>query len=147
MVWTEAGLINELALIRGYRTYLEICTPTTGGLYAAVDRTRYMCHRLMYRYPAKFMDKLVYMARFEDKMSIDFRTLQLDIADCVQAMQARGLKYDVILVDSFHIYRESARDIAVAVDRLSPGGTIVAHDCFPRDSTLAVPNFIRGGAA
>ena len=33
MGWTKMDLINELAAIHGYRSYLEICTPTTGTIY------------------------------------------------------------------------------------------------------------------
>jgi hypothetical protein len=143
--WTKADLINELALIRGYRSYLEISTPTSGMLYREVDRTRYsMCHRLMYRYPANFVAKLLYLAKFKDTLPIDFRTSDLDIAECVRAIQARGLKYDVILVDPFHEYAESARDIAIAVDLLNPGGTVIVHDCYPRDAALAGPAFVEG---
>ena len=137
VAWTKADLINELALIRGYRSYLEICTPTTGMLYGDIDRTRYTCHRLMYRYPAGFVARLIYLATFKDTLPIDFRTSDLDIAECVQAIQARGLKYDVILVDPFHEYAESIRDLGVAVDLLNPGGTIIVHDCYPRDGALA----------
>lgn len=145
VAWTKADLINELASIRGYQSYLEIATPTSGMLYGEVNRTRYStCHRLMYRYPANFVAKLIYLARFQDILPIDFRTSDLDITECVRAIQARGLKYDVILVDSFHEYAESARDIGVAVDLLNPDGTVIVHDCFPRDSALAGPTFVEG---
>lgn len=144
MEWTKADLINELALIRGYRSYLEICTPTSGLLYGDVDRTRYTCHRLMYRYPAKLMAKLMYWARLSDALPIDFRTSELDITECVRAIQARGLKYDVVLVDPFHEYAESARDIGVAIDLFNPGGTVIVHDCYPRDGALAGPTFVEG---
>ncbi|HEX5210456.1 MAG TPA: hypothetical protein VFW22_01815 [Pseudolabrys sp.] len=145
MAWTKVDLINELALIRGYRSYLEICTPTSGMLYGAIDRTRYSeCRRLMYRYPASVMAKLIYRARFRDTLPVDFRTTDLDIAECVQAIQARGLKYDVVLVDPFHEYTQSIRDIGVAVDLLNARGTVIVHDCFPRDGALAGPTFVEG---
>ncbi len=52
-------LINELAAIHGYRSYLEICTPTTGTIYGALDRQRYsISNRLMYRYLDQFDDHL-----------------------------------------------------------------------------------------
>lgn len=145
MTWTKVDLINELALIRGYKSYLEICTPTSGMLYGAIDRTRYSaCHRLMYRYPANIVAKLIYLARCRDTLAIDFRTTDLDITECVQAIQARGLKYDVVLVDPFHEYDESIRDIGVAVDLLNARGTVIVHDCFPRDGAVAVPTFVKG---
>jgi hypothetical protein len=144
VAWTKADLINELGSIRGYRSYLEICTPTAGRLYRMVDRARYTCHRLMYRYPATLIDKLMYLARIRDGMPIDFCTSDLDISECVRKIRARKLSYDVILVDSFHEYRQTTRDIADATRLLNPGGTIVVHDCFPRDVALAAPGFVNG---
>jgi hypothetical protein len=88
MNYTKADLINELSVIHGYRKYFEICTPTTGNMYSAIDRARYAtCHRLMYRCPGGF----------NDGMPIDFRSSNLDISECVKAAQARDLEYDVIL--------------------------------------------------
>ena len=77
--WTKTDLINELAAVHGYRSYLEICTPTTGRLYATVDRDRYTtCHRLMYRCPDKF----------DDGLPIDFRTSGLDIERHLRVIRA-----------------------------------------------------------
>ena len=135
MNYTKADLINELSVIHRYRKYLEICTPTTGNMYSAIDRARYStCHRLMYRCSGGF----------NDGMPIDFRSSNLDIRECVKAVRARDLKYDVILVDPFHEYEPSARDLRVAVDLLKPTGTIIVQDCFPRDGTIAVPEYIDG---
>ena len=51
--WDKTDIINFLAGLDGYTSYLEICTPTTGNLYGKIDRTRFTtCHRLMYRTPA-----------------------------------------------------------------------------------------------
>ena len=83
-------LINELAAIHGYRSYLEICTPTTGTIYGALDRGRYsISHRLMYRY----------RDQFDDGMAIDFRSSSPDSGEGVSAVRAAGFTYDVILVD------------------------------------------------
>ena len=83
-------LINELAAIHGYRSYLEICTPTTGTIYGALDRGRYsISHRLMYRY----------RDQFDDGMAIDFHSSSPDSGEGVSAVRAAGFTYDVILVD------------------------------------------------
>src|SRR5450759_1992585 len=104
-------------------------------MYGAIDRARYsICHRLMYRCPAEFNDGL----------PIDFRSSNLDISECAKAVRAGELKYDVILVDPFHEYEPSARDLSEAVNLLSSAGTIIVHDCFPRDATIAVPEYIDG---
>ena len=75
---------------------------------------------------------------------MDFRSSNLDISEWVNAVRARDLKYNVILVDPFHEYEPSARDLRVAVDLLKPTGTIIVHDCLPRDGTIAVPEYIDG---
>lgn len=135
MSWTKADLINELASIRHYRSYLEICTPTAGLLYAAIDRARLpICHRLMYRCAGGTGDDL----------PVDFRSDDLDIEKAVNAIRARGLRYDVILVDAFHEYEQAARDLREAFALLAPGGTIVVHDCFPRDEALVDPRYRKG---
>ena len=135
MEWTKADLINALATIHHYNSYLEICTPTSGHLYGRIDRTRYpTCHRLMYRC----------VAGIPDELTIDFRIDDLDIAAAVKAIRARPLRYDVVLVDSFHEYETSLRDLRAACALLAPGGTIVVHDCFPREEALANPRYQDG---
>jgi hypothetical protein len=95
MGWTKMDLINELAVIHGYRSYLEICTPTTGTIYADLDRGRYsISHRLMYRY----------RDQFEDGMPIDYCSPSPDSGEGVSAVRAAGFTYYVILVDPYHEY-------------------------------------------
>src|ERR1043166_937587 len=131
--FTKTDIINLMADTRRYRTYLEICTPTTGHRFAEVDRSRYTtCHRLMYRCPDSF----------DDGMNIDFRSNRLDIVDCVQQMQNGPLRYDVVLVDSFHEYEPSFRDLEAAWTVIGQEGTIVVHDCNPVSEEVASPTHI-----
>ena len=63
-------LINELAAIHGYRSYLEICTYTTGRLYGDLDRKPFaISHRLMYRCPEGY----------DDGLPIEFRSATSEI--------------------------------------------------------------------
>ena len=128
--WTKMDLINELAAIHGYRSYLEICTPTTGTLYGDLDRGRYsLSHRLMYRW----------RDQFDDGMAIDFRSSSLDSGEGASAIRASGNTYDVILVDPFHEYEASAQDLREACKLIKPTGTIVVHDCNPEEEALVTP--------
>ena len=130
LVCTKADIANHLADIRGYRSYLEICIPTTGLRYAEVDRSKFdTCHRFMYRCPD----------HFDDGMSIDFRSADLEIADCIR--QIRDQRYDVILVDPFHAYETSLRDLRLALDLLADGGTVIVHDCDPPSEEVATTQF------
>jgi hypothetical protein len=131
---TKADLINHLAAVHGYRRYLELCSSTTGFQFAQIDRSKLDCHRLMYRCPDQFSDGL----------EIDFRSSDLDITECLREIGQRQLCYDVMLVDPFHEYEASLRDIAAAFDLVVPGGTIVVHDCLPPSEDLAVSQFIAG---
>lgn len=52
--WTKADLVNRIAKLRGYRSYLEICTDYTGRRYGEIDRNLLTtCHRMMYRCPPR----------------------------------------------------------------------------------------------
>jgi hypothetical protein len=131
--WTKAEIINFWADVRGYRTYLEISTPTTGGRFAEVDHAKYpTCHRLIYRCPRDYADG----------GDIDFRSAGLDIGGCVKQIKARGLRYDVILVDAFHEYETSLRDLKLALDLVAAGGTVIVHDCDPPHEEVASPHFV-----
>ena len=89
----------------------------------------------MYRCPPEF-DK--------DGLPIDFRSPDLDISECLRAVRASGIKYDAILVDPFHEYQPSARDIRDAFGLLAPAGTMIVHDCFPREEKIAGPDYVKG---
>jgi hypothetical protein len=131
---TKADLINHLAAVHGYRRYLELCSSTTGFRFALIDRSKLECHRLMYRCPDQYSDGL----------EIHFRSSDLDITECLREIGQRQLRYDIVLVDPFHEYESSLRDIAAAFDLILPGGTIVVHDCLPSSEDLAAPQFIPG---
>jgi hypothetical protein len=134
--WTKVEIIRHLSDINGYKTYLEFVTPTTGLAYANVDRSKFeICHRLMYRCPDGF----------DDGMGIDFRTPELDISDCVRKIKDQKLLYDVMLIDPWHEYETSYRDLKEAFDLVRVGGSIVVHDCLPPSEEVITPHFIPGG--
>ena len=133
--WTKADLINHLAGARGYRCYLEVCTPNSGGLYAEINRSKFTnCVRLMYRCPESY----------HDGMTIDYRSADLDITECLTRMREDGRRVDIALLDSFHEYEQSWRDLTKFFDLISEGGTLVVHDCMPPRIELAHPKFMPG---
>ena len=131
---TKADLINHLAAVHGYRRYLELCSISTGFRFAEIDRSKLECHRLMYRCPDQHSDGL----------GIDLRSPGLDISACLREIERRRLHYDVMLVDPYHEYETSLRDIAAAFALLVPRGTIVVHDCLPPREAVAAPHFMEG---
>ena len=133
--WDKTDVIHFLSDCHNYRSYLEICTTTTGNLFGKVQQAKFeICHRLMYRCPASF----------DDKYRIDFWTADLDTGDVMAAMRARDQRYDIILVDSFHLYDLSYRDIADALSLLADNGTLIVHDCVPASEDLVSAEYRDG---
>jgi len=48
-------------------------------------------------------------------------------------------KFDVAFVDGLHTYEQSLRDCLQCLDRLTPGGMVLMHDCNPTTETMAIP--------
>jgi hypothetical protein len=133
--WNKADLVNCMGELHGYRSYLEICNAVSGYRFSEIDRDIFAVrHRLGYRSSALHSDGSGY----------DFCTEALDSSECVREIRARGLHYDVILVDPWHEYETSFRDLNDAVSLLSGNGTVVVHDCLPkREDLVQLP--YRGG--
>jgi len=134
--WDKTDIIHFLSDLNRYESYLEICSPSTGALYNKIDKSRFRrCHRLMYRTPSGF----------DDQLDINFRSSDSATSDLIETIHAFGFRYDIVLVDSFHYYDLSFRDLADAFDVLTPRGSIVVHDCLPTSEELASPDYIPGG--
>ena len=128
--WTKADLINWIAKLYGYRSYLEICTANTGFRYREIDRNIFTdCQRIMYRCPSGY----------SDGMPIDFRCGELEIGECLRLLRARRRRYDVVLVDPWHEYGTSLRDLRGALSLIAEDGTLVVHDCLPHQEEIAQP--------
>lgn len=128
-------IVALLAAQNGFRCYLELCSPTTGGYYAALDRgILSSAHRLMYNCPVDF----------EDGFAVDFRSESTDISQCLAEITSKSLHYDIILIDPWHEYDTSYRDLRVAFDLINEGGLLVVHDCLPPNAAVATPGFIPG---
>lgn len=51
--------------------------------------------------------------------------------DFFSKLTSEEIKYDIIFIDGLHKADQVTKDIYNALDHLSPGGTIVLHDCNP----------------
>jgi hypothetical protein len=135
MNWDKTDIVHYLSKLRNYRSYLEICTPTTGNSFGKINQSHFdVCHRLMYRCPVHFSDGL----------KIDFRSPGSDIEGCVAEIRRNGLRYDIVLVDPWHEYETSFRDIALGTSLLTDFGSIVIHDCDPPTDGIISPQFVSG---
>jgi len=129
----KMDIVNRLAARFNYRRYLELATGTTGRQYRLIDRARFAeCRRLLYNTREDY----------DDGLSIDYRTTGFDIAAPLAAIG--GARFDIILVDSYHGYAQSRRDLEAAFTLLTPGGVLVVHDCLPTSEAIAQPEFRDG---
>jgi hypothetical protein len=134
---TKSDIINALAAKHGFRRYLEICTPTTGTEFAKIDRGILpFAHRLMYACPFSHTEEL----------PIDYRTRDRSSNKIIDMMVKtfRAPFYEIALVDSYHSYECSIRDLIGASLVLRENGIVVVHDCAPDDPELSQPEFRAG---
>jgi hypothetical protein len=83
-------------------------------------------------------------ADFDDGFGVDFRSESSDSSRCLADIRDAGLRYDIILVDPFHEYDTSYRDLQEAFDLIDEGGMLVVHDCLPPNAAIATPKFVPG---
>ena len=128
-------IVHALAKKYNYHSYLEICTPTTGNYFHKIDRSKFKKSlRLMYNCPAEF----------DDGLPIDYRHSGFDISSITKTIRENKPSIDVCLVDGWHTYDNSIRDLKYAYDLLTDGGALVVHDCLPPSLELASENYKPG---
>ena len=119
----------------GYQSYLEICTSTTGGTYAQVDKVQFSRHvRAMYRRPDDF----------SDEETIDLSVESENGEELFEKLMRSGEKFDIVFIDSFHTYSASLRDLVYGLQLVHENGMILIHDCFPPNEACTAPAFIPG---
>jgi hypothetical protein len=130
--FNKIDLIHLIARRLKLRNYLELCTPTAGRRYGEIDRARFStARRLMYICPTDFNDGL----------PIDHKIADFDIEDALTALKLSANKVDICLVDAFHTYDYTTRDLTCAYELLGDGGVLVVHDCSPPNEAWASPTF------
>lgn len=101
-------LINYLIENRGYKRYLEI------GVSSRQNFNQVQCEHKESVDPNGLADHNVPSDDF-------FESLDKDV------------KFDIIFIDGLHIDAQVERDIENSLRHLSPGGTIMCHDCLPAE--------------
>lgn len=102
---SRAEIINALCRRFGHRSYLEI------GVF------QFHCFRAVNAEVKACVDPAVAGATF--RMTSD------------AFFQANSRTWDLIFVDGLHLAQQVLRDVENALACLSPGGTVVCHDCNP----------------
>jgi hypothetical protein len=133
--WDKTDIIHFLSDLYGYTSYLEMCTSLSGGLYHKIERSKLkLCHRLMYRCPDTY----------DDQMEVNFRSPHFETKDLIETIQALGLRYDIVLVDPFHTYDVSYRDLVDALSIVTDRGAVIVHDCLPPSEDLIARDWTPG---
>jgi len=124
-----------LAQRLGYTRYLEICTTSTGGTFAHVDRQQFAVReRMLYRCPADFADG----------EPIHYRTAGDSCEELCSQLMRSGKRYDLVFVDPWHLYSNSLQDMVYGLQLLAPHGTLLVHDCSPPRAEISSPEFMPG---
>ena len=132
---TKVDVIHRVAAARGYRHYLEVCTPSTGGRFNELDHARFAtAQRLLYRCAPDF----------DDGQPVDYRIADDGVAGFLRTLGTVAPVPDIALVDSWHDYVVSRRDLVGVFALLPEGGAMIVHDCRPPRAEVAAPDPIPG---
>ena len=107
-------IINALIRKNGYKRYLEIGTQADKCLYLV--NCEYKC--------GVDPEPVLHY----DNNSNEFHKMTSD-----EYFRQNKDKYDIVFVDGLHENNQVRRDIQNSLQILSPGGTIVVHDCNPKE--------------
>jgi hypothetical protein len=119
----------------GYTSYLEICTPTTGGTFSQVDKLQF---------PRRVRVVYKNQPMFSDGEQIDFSTESENGDGLFGKLIRSGEKFDLVFIDSYHTYAASLRDLVYGMQLVNQNGIILIHDCFPPNIACTTPEYIRG---
>ena len=130
---------HEIALLLaaryGYTSYLEICTPITGGTFSLVDKKQFPRRaRLMYKCAPDF----------GDGEPVDFSTEAESAEELFADLVRSGEKFDLVFIDPWHTYTSSLRDIVFGLHLIKDDGVLLIHDCNPPNAACAEPVFRSG---
>lgn len=119
----------------GYRSYLEICTATTGFTFSQVDKEQFQQYvRLMYSCPPDF----------SDGEPLDLVTESESGEALFGEVVRSGERFDLVFIDPLHTYASSLRDLVFGLQLVKDDGVVLVHDCNPPNPTCAEPEFRPG---
>jgi hypothetical protein len=68
-------------------------------------------------------------------------TIKINYRDLNKIISSFNKKFDLICIDSFHLYSNSINDINITSSYLTQNGFIICHDCFPSEKIFASPTY------
>jgi len=128
-------MIEDLHKEKRFKNILFIRTPTTGAWMDTIFKKQTAnVTRLMYT--AGAMTANSYMKRLYTVIGH---------SDFESHIRGLGVQFDLICIDPFHEYAESASDFSVLPLFLTDDGIIISHDCHPPKKEWATSQFKSGG--
>jgi hypothetical protein len=107
------NVINAIASHRRYRTYLEIGV-CNGSNFKNVQ--------------------------FDLKHGVDPNVDTTFRMTSDEFFSSNDRSYDLVFIDGYHTRNQAFRDISGALNCLTPGGTVIVHDCLPLEERHQGPS-------
>jgi len=119
-ITTRTQLLNYLASHNGYERYLEIGVRNPRSNFEHVQ------------------------VRAKEGVDPAAPTTHRVTSDVFFAQLPAHTRFDLVFIDGLHEDHQVARDVDNALRHLSPGGSIVLHDCNPLSELAQAESFIPG---
>jgi hypothetical protein len=116
-----------------YQEILLVRTPTTGAwLDSLFLNTNANIVRLLYETDIK------------ETYTCHETTIKLKHHEIDNQLKTFNKKYDLICIDSCHLYTNSKMDLEIMSSYLANDGIMICHDCFPSNKKMARPIYTKG---
>jgi len=123
-------IFNDLHKKQNFTDVLFIRTPGTGG---------WMDHMLLDK-PEINITRITY--QIDDNLNNN--TNILEHSKLESHLISLNKKFDLIIIDPYHRYYESNKDLLMLPSFMTDNGILISHDCFPCKKEYGSPNFIPG---
>ena len=115
---SKQTLVNSLIARRGYSSLLEVSTAHSGFVFDAL--------RAPHKERARCTDDL-----WGDEADDAPSHIAAPASEVWRRLARENRKYDLIFLDGVHTRRQSSEDLREGLERLTPRGCLVVHDCNP----------------
>ena len=128
-------LLEDLHKEKRFQNILCIRTPTTGAWMDTMFSNNKGVNITRLMYAGGSMTANSYMKKLYTVV---------EHSDLESHIRALDVQFDIICIDPFHEYSESASDFLLLPSFLTADGIIVSHDCYPPKKDWATPKFKSG---
>ena len=143
-------IFNDLHINKQFTDVLFIRTPTTGGWMddMLLDNSEINITRISYQPDT---------VKCQSQMTPEFKKYDLlnsaphgnsgnilEHSKLESHLTSLDKKFDLIILDPFHEYYESNKDLLMLPSFMTENGILICHDCFPFKKEYATSNFKPG---